>query len=177
MKKLTPFQKKVARWYVRLPKIMGDIIFSSFIPLMILACVFGLLGLADWKGQRVNMLITSGSLLVFSIVLPYLVLAAAQWRWQLPEICQKDAEALVKEHPEFSDILGPLIQESVVSDDRRKLAEKLDEINNFLSLKEKLVSKREYLKELQKEILEIEKKIAALEKELGLGGEGKRDAK
>lgn len=167
MKPLTPFQKKVARWYDWLPKIVGDIIFLSFVLTMILFCIFLIISVGFGK-VRVGMLIVSCLLFLYTFAVPIMIWNAAQWKWRLPETYRKVAQELLKDHPEFAGILDHLIQDSIMSDDGGRLAEKLEEINNFLSLKEQLASKKKKITEWEQEISESEKKIAALGKELGM---------
>ncbi len=170
MKKLTPFQKKMVRWFESLPNIVHVTILPSAILVVAGsgACLlmYCLIPVPE-MGNRLILLI-GACLLSLGLIIFVLYIDAAQWRWQSPERYRKDAQELLEEHSEFSGILNPLISESTASDDESGLAEKLGEINNFLSLKEKLISKKERITNLEEEILEIEEKISALEKELGL---------
>jgi hypothetical protein len=167
MEKLTPFQKKAARWYDRLPKIVGDIIFFSFILSMILCIIFSIISVGFGK-VRVGMLIVSCLLFLYTFAVPIMIINMAQWRWILPETYQKDAQELLENNPEFSDILNSLVQDSIVSDDGIRLAEKLEEVNKLISLKKQLISIRGNLRNLENKISETKTEITALEKELGM---------
>ncbi|HBB36781.1 MAG: hypothetical protein UX02_C0001G0148 [Candidatus Moranbacteria bacterium GW2011_GWC1_45_18] len=77
----------------------------------------------------------------------------------LPEVVAQNAQAIIKERPEFADILDPLVQDTLTTDDGGRLAEKLCKIREVLRLKERLVCEKE-------DLTNLEKKIAKQEMEL-----------
>ncbi|MDD3487688.1 MAG: hypothetical protein PHF35_04955 [Candidatus Moranbacteria bacterium] len=169
MKKLNPFQKKLARWCERLPSSVFNIIVLWFTVLsMIMGVISSLCYLLIPGMAHMGLMIAAFLLFSYTFIVPILGFNAAQWRWRLPEICRKEAQKLMEKHSELSDILNPLIQESISKDDETGLMEKLRIINKLLLLKEKIISGRDNLIEISQKIAETEKQISALEKELGL---------
>jgi hypothetical protein len=56
----------------------------------------------------------------------------------LPEVAAQEAEELIEKNPGYKDMLGPLVQEAIASDDGCKLAGKIKEIKEIMRLKHRL---------------------------------------
>lgn len=77
----------------------------------------------------------------------------------LPEVSAQKVQAFIKDNPEFTDILVPLVQDAIVTDDGRRLAEKIRKIRDLLRLKERLAYRRANLADLENEIAKQEKEL------------------
>lgn len=78
---------------------------------------------------------------------------------ELSEVCVKKAQDIFKNNPEFTDILNRLIQDAVLTDDGRKLAEKIQMIREIIRLKERLACKWICVASLEDEIAKKEMEL------------------
>jgi hypothetical protein len=171
MKKLTPFQKKLARWYMAHKVVYGLLLNGGPFVLIIITLVAIPAGLIVWaypkEGGAIIQIIAFG--ILCCVTTPFFLLGAWLYRkyiflvylWMLPECAVKEARDLIEKYPDLADLLENRMNMAVAEDDGMELALYLNKIRAWDSMKNELAA-------IQKNEKEIAAKIAALEKELGM---------
>jgi len=162
MKKLNPFQKKLARWCNNLSGFVLKVIVLSALA----ATVCGLwillhLEFGGTSSTRLKIVFGCFFLLYYLVVCFHVFSSEFTWRWYLPEIQAQEAKEVIKICPEYAKRIGELIQESYTQDDGCELKEALKKFKV-------LASKEQYLVQMPDKIEKLKTEIAALEKELGM---------
>jgi len=162
MKKLTPFQKKVARWCNDLSGFVLEAIVLSALAAAV--CGLWMLTYLEFDGTSSSRLkVFSGCfLLLYYLVVCFHVFSSQfTWRWYLPEVQGQEAKEFTEANPKYAERIGVLTQEAFAQDDGGELKEALEKFKI-------LVSKEKSLADLPNRAEELKTEIAALEKELGM---------
>ncbi|OGI26666.1 MAG: hypothetical protein A2359_03240 [Candidatus Moranbacteria bacterium RIFOXYB1_FULL_43_19] len=156
MKKLTPFQKKVARW-VGGRRWPGNLVF-----VVVLVAIFFMMRFEIEKKEIWQAVVSVACFLIAAYAT--IILDVAEFRRQfIPEIQAEKAEVIAKENPKYAERINELIQEALAQDDGGELQVALEKLKI-------MVGKGKCLADLPNQAEKLKTEIAALEKELGLQG-------
>lgn len=173
MKKLTPFQKKLARWYLAHPKIHEaaseygvelSILVDLIVPAAIILWFKMSWGVINSTIIALAMAGAATSTFVISIALTgyvYRKYVRMVNLGVLPECAIEDARKISEKYPEFTYQLEKRIRSSINQDDGTELREYLSRVIEREDLRSKLAETLQVKKN-------INDQITALEKELGL---------
>jgi len=158
MKKITPFQKKVARWAGghRFVRQVENIAFVTLITSMVMVST-----------ATSNIIWLSVSLTICGAILASSALCKidsikSYWN-QLPETQAAGAKEFLEANLKYSKRIEELIQEAFAQDDGGELREALEKFKI-------LAGKEKSLADLPNQAEKLKTEIVALEKELGLCG-------
>lgn len=184
MKKMKSWEKRLRRSIPDIILVFNDPVFALIFALAFVTFVDALSIADDWDGYRrmamnapvsawrlhflldhnFSILLISGALAIASLTLLCINMRLLSPNRTLPEDAVQSAQIIMEENPEFSDILESLIQEATEMDDGNILAEKNQEIKNFLRLKERLGIEEEELTKLREEIIREAMKLRSKSK-------------
>src|SRR3989339_1148917 len=172
MKKLTPFQRKVARWYLAHPKIhKAALEYGAGLAILVDLIIPGVI--IFWFKMRWDVInstiiaLAMSGAATFAFMISISLTGYVYRKYVhvvdldlLPECAIEDARKIIEKYPKFADLLKNLSTIANKEDDGTYLREHLDKIGKWIDLKAKLADASQ-----TKNAIEIQ--IAALEKALG----------
>jgi len=173
MQKLTPFQKKVARWYLAHPKIRKAALeygaeLSMLVDLIVPGAIIFWFKMSWGAINSTIIALVMSGVATFAFMISVVLTGYAYRKYVLmanpdvlPECAIGDARKIIENYPKFAGLLENRINVAIAEDDGTELVLYLGEIKTWGNMKDEFVV-------IQKNEKEIATEIAALEKELGL---------